>query len=584
MDTKIITNDFKYSSVEQQLEVLTRDNTVLLDILDNIPIGLAIFKRTSDTLYQVIAINQQLVNFGNSLREYHHIPESIAKNFSWTKASLTKAFEHNICAFCESEDEHLVLKMLADAAKKHYASCRFRLKGTGPSNTRWIESKCVNKQSSAGEQIDYILFADVTSQVLWEEELEHIGSHDSMTGVYNRYQYNKFMEANKHNTFFNTGVIFADVNGLKAINDTLGHATGDELVRQTASVLQKYFDSNSIYRISGDEFVVILSDIDENLFQVNVSTMMTAMSYYQIASIGYTWDASLESIKSGVYKAEQLMKIEKQKYYSNHITVASRHRSQTLDILLDDLAHNRYLVYLQPKADICTNKIIGAEALIRKLDNDGNIVLPYEFVPVLENELLISRIDFFVLEETCKLLSRWKSEGKPLIKISVNMSRVSVAENDFIEHVTNICDRYQTPKNLIEFEITESTTTKDNRNLYQTVAALHEKGFGFSLDDMGSDYSSLSLLSLYGLNTVKLDRSMILKIDEPQGTILLKHIIAMCHELGQTCIAEGVENESQRNKLADMNCDFYQGYLIDKPIPIDTFEKQHLIHATIPTK
>lgn len=544
------------------------------NFIDSIPIGLAVFEIYPEHT-KVMAINKQLVVFANQAHTYVN-----DKDVVWDVDKLTSVFERDIYAFSNVEDSYLVEEMVSEAKINGYGQAVFRLKGTEGKGTKWINSQCTCEQTGEDQYILYVLFQDCTKQVLYErqleqkqESLEYISQYDSLTDVHNRYCYNLYLEQSKKNMLKNTGIIFADVNGLKTVNDNYGHNFGDKVILSFSQCLKKHFDHNQIYRISGDEFVVIIPDIHVNEFEEKVGKFMDEVNETDIASVGFMWQTNILDLRQEVYKAEQLMIIQKQKYYRSHTDKLSKHRPKLLNSLLDEIEREKYVMFLQPKARTNSSKVIGAEALIRKVDDNGKIILPYEFVPIFEKEMLIPIIDFFVLEQTCKTLERWKKEGKRLIRISVNMSRVSIAANDFIEHIMEICDQYDVDHQYLEFEITESTETKDDRKLYKMVKILHEKGFGISLDDMGSDYSSLKLLPMYGIGVVKLDRSFILKIKEEQGYILIKHIIAMCHELNQECIAEGVEDQEQLELLRDMGCDYYQGYLLDKPIPVDIFEK-----------
>ena len=543
--------------------------------IDSIPIGLAVFEIHPE-FTKVLAVNKQLVEFANKAHTYVNDREVI-----WNVEKLSAVFERNIYEFSRVEDSYLVEEMVSSAKVNGYGQAVFRLRGTDGIGTKWINSQCTCKKTGEDIYVLYVLFQDCTKQVLYEkqleqkqESLEYISQYDSLTDVHNRYCYNLFLEQSKKNMLKNTGIIFADVNGLKTVNDNYGHNFGDRIILNFAKCMKRYFDQQQIYRISGDEFVVIIPDISVSEFEQKVESFQGEVNETDIASVGSMWQTSILDLRQEVYKAEQLMIIQKQKYYSSHTEKKSKHRPKLLNSLLEEIQRQKYMMFLQPKAEICNpDRVTGAEALIRKLDDDGNIILPYEFVPIFEKEMLIPIIDFFVLEQTCKTLVRWKEEGKRLIRISVNMSRVSIAADDFMEHILKICDQYGVDHQYQEFEITESTETKDDRRLYKIVKTLHEYGFGISLDDMGSDYSSLKLLPMYGIGVVKLDRSFILKIKEEQGYILIKHIIAMCHELQQKCIAEGVEDEEQLSLLKDMGCDYYQGYLLDRPIPVEEFEK-----------
>lgn len=405
--------------------------------------------------------------------------------------------------------------------------------------------------------------------------LEYVGYFDVLTNVHNRNYYNRYLDERNNRKLINTGIIFVDMNGLKHINDTLGHTYGDDAIVQLAEVMKAHYHEDKIFRISGDEFVIIDEGIDYDEFEKKVASLREAMviNKEEIGSCGCYWENNMEDLKQGVYKAEQLMYIEKQRYYAEHATQISKKSPRFLNQLLEDIDKERYMVFLQPKAEIYNRKISGAEALIRKVGNDGRVISPYEFVPLLEQECLISKIDFLVLNEICKTMKRWEIEGKRLIKISVNMSRVTIAESDFIQKILAICNAYNIKREYLEFEITESSESMDNRKLTMIIGRLKEEGFSISLDDMGTEYSCLKMLPIKGIDTVKLDRSFITQINKREGYVLIKHVIEMCHDLGQKCIAEGVESDEQRIMLKEIGCDYYQGYLLDKPVAIAVFEK-----------
>lgn len=543
-------------------------------IVEALPIGTLVFRVAGDEL-QIITINERLLQFANVVHTY---VDASSQN-PWNKERLQEAFSDNIYAFAVDEDIPVVKKLVEDATETGYSQATFRLRGTSGEGTKWINTMCSCKQLKDQSKIYYTLFLDNTNQVLYErelldkqKELEHISRYDTLTNVRNRYSYSEYLETNRNVMKRQTGIIFTDINGLKAANDEFGHLFGDRLIMAYAELLLEYFKREDIFRISGDEFVIIQEDIEVVDFENKVREFMRAVDEQEIAAVGYKWESTVVDMKQAIFQTEQLMMIQKQRYYVNNSDLKSKHRPKILKSLLEELNNHRYVVYWQPKAAMGSMKVIGAEALIRKTGTNGEIIPPFEFVPVLEKELLIPKIDFFVLEEVCKQLKEWKEKGKRLIKVSVNMSRVSVAETDFLEHILEICEKYGVEHQYLELEITESTDTKDNRKLPEIVSTLDELGFGVSLDDMGSDYSSLKMLTMKGIDTIKIDRSLVLQIHQSEGAALIRYIIALCHEIGKACIAEGVEDIRQASILADMKCDYYQGYLLNKPIPVTEFE------------
>lgn len=544
-------------------------------IVESLPIGTLVF-RIADGETQVITINEKLLQFANLVHSY----VAGGGQGAWDKERLQRIFSENLYAFAVDEDVSIVKELVAEATETGYSRRVFRLRGTSGEHTKWIESLCSCRQLKDQSRIYYTLFMDNTSHVLYEKEildkqkeLEDLSQFDTLTNVGNRHSYNRFLDEHRGKVMKETGIVFADMNGLKAVNDEYGHQYGDSVIVGFADILLRNFKRENIFRISGDEYVVILKGISVIDFENMARAFVHEVEEHDVAAIGYKWETTVVDLKQAIYQTEQLMMIQKQRYYMKNSEQKSKHRPKLLEGLVEDLSLGRFCVYLQPKAVLGSKTVIGAEALIRKMDKDGKIIPPFEFVPVLEKELLISKIDFFVLEVVCKLLQDWKRRGKRLIKISVNMSRVSVAETDFLEHILSICDKYETERQYLEFEITESIETKDNRKLPEIVITLHELGFGVALDDMGSDYSSVKMLTMNGVDMVKIDRGLVLQMENTEGAALIRYIIALCHEIGKKCIAEGVEEERQAAILADMGCDYYQGYLLDRPIPIVDFER-----------
>lgn len=555
-----------------QLE-LEADNNQWMDIVNSVPIGFAIFS-IEDDVVTTLSMNQTLVDLSN---EVGHKIEGAARN--WTKEQLILILNQNLFAFCTDEDAHLIKTMLAESESSEVSYCRFRLRGSNENNTIWVYSRCHSKPVSTTRRNYYITFQDITTEVNQEKELQNshallysLSYHDSLTGVRNRNSYEEFMNYCKDNRQSSVGIAFADINGLKTINDSLGHIYGDRMIKDFSDILLQEFSRENVFRISGDEFVVIVPNVSKNAFFHQVEHVQALSAERDnIASIGYIWKDNVSDIRRRADQAEQLMYVEKQKYYEVQQHSTSKHRPKLLNQLLYDIDNGHYVMFLQPKSMIGNSRIVGAEALVRKIDTDGRIVAPYEFVPQLEQLRLISKIDYFILEEACRLLEKLAKEQCFRLKISVNMSRVTLAENDYIEQIKAVCGRYSFPHELLEFEITESNKTMDTNRLEEAVRELRACGFGISLDDVGTEYSSFPMLTLEGIDTVKLDRSFIIQINNPKARTLVKHIVDMCHDLGLSVIAEGVETDEHRELLESLSCDMYQGYLLSKPIPVEDF-------------
>ncbi|MBO4265802.1 MAG: EAL domain-containing protein, partial [Lachnospiraceae bacterium] len=239
---------------------------------------------------------------------------------------------------------------------------------------------------------------------------------------------------------------------------------------------------------------------------------------------------------------------------------------------------DEFVVYLQPKYDIQTEKIKGAEALIRWNYHGRQLLPPYRFIPFFEKDGSIGKLDDIVLRKVCESFARWKREGKPLYPISVNLSRNRLYDPAIISRLTGIVDSYGVDHALIDFELTESATYDDTDHMLNVLCGLRSRGFKISMDDFGTGYSSLSLLTEMPLDTLKIDKSFVDKIgtenDRSQDVVVIRHIVTLAKELDFVCLAEGAETKSQVDKLRTLGCEVIQGYYYSKPVPIEEYEKK----------
>lgn len=557
---------------------LEESSNMWMDIANSVPVGLLIFSMEGEDT-TIIAVNDSLVSFSNYIGE---LLDGVSRN--WEKEQLMMLFGQNIYAFCHHEDVYLVREMLQESHRIPTANCTFRLRGSDENKTIWVYSQCSSKQVSDTCRNYYVTFQDVTKEILQEQELREnhgklldISYHDALTGVRNRNSFDQYIAYCKEHRQSKVGVVFADVNGLKEVNDTMGHVYGDHMIIDFATMLKEAFSKENVFRVSGDEFVVIIPNIEKMEFQRRVNHLLNCIyDHDKIASLGYIWKDHVSDIKRRTSQAEQLMYVEKQRYYEERRNTQSKRRSKLLDELQEDMKQGRYVMYLQPKANIDGKNVVGAEALVRRIAADGTVVPPYEFVPVLEKEKLIPLVDFYILEEACKFLDRLSRKGNHTFKISVNMSRITMAENDYIFNIISICNKYDVRREQLEFEITESTQAIDNMRLEKEISELKKLGFGVSLDDVGTEYSSIPMLTMDGIDTVKLDRSFIVKMKNPKVEKLIGYMVEISHDLGLKVIAEGVETDEERENLQQKQCDMYQGYLLSKPIPAADFKERYL--------
>lgn len=426
--------------------------------------------------------------------------------------------------------------------------------------------------------MSYIIAAEIRKRRMIREE-EYNKYHDPLTGLLNRNSYSIYLKDMKLDSISSLGILTANINGLKKLNQNLGHNYGDKLVIDIAKCLQNEFGEDCVYRFSGDEFLVVLQDITFDTFLNKIDNIKNASGkiHKDSLSIGYSWAATDIDINRMIANADDFLRVAKKRHYELIEKRETNYDENELHNLLKTINDNWFSAYLQPKALAENGKIRGAEALIRLIHPVYGIIMPGRFVPYLENENLIRYIDFFVYEEVCKLLEDWKKKGYSLFPISLNFSRSTISEENLIEEMKKISDRYDISRNLLEIEITESIGKIEKEVLSEICGKIVKNGYRLSLDDFGAKYSNISILSLLNLNTLKLDKSLIDDIySNKKMRIIVNNLVKICDEIGIDIVAEGVETEEQLRILQGLGCKYIQGYLINKAIDIDTFEEKYM--------
>lgn len=420
------------------------------------------------------------------------------------------------------------------------------------------------------------------------EVLKHNSYYDMLTGLYNR---NKFMEDTDKRSKEDgppTGIVYVDVNGLKTLNDLFGHRYGDKVLLECANILKKAFPKASVYRIGGDEFVVLIENITEEKLFVEIEKLknLFLMTPHCRSAIGYSWSESGSDLQREITMADEYMYKDKMHYYRAHPS-SGRYRyynDGTLklareDVLYKALKNGCFTIYLQPKVDFQTNHIIGAEALIRYIGEDGTIVMPDQFIPAIEDARTIYYIDFYVFNRVCALIDTWQKEGFPLVPISVNFSRYTLMLPDFVNHLNAIWNKYSISKNLVEIEIIESVESINSTSLEAIMDKIKQSGFPICIDDFGVKYSNIALFINTDLDVLKLDKSMIHDITvNKKSRLLISSLVQICHNLNIQLIVEGVESVEQFEILKALNCDGAQGFFICRPISIEAYKAFYLSH------
>lgn len=420
-------------------------------------------------------------------------------------------------------------------------------------------------------QLTYIIANELQKRLL-TEALTKKSYQDPLTGLNNRLAYDEMLD-HLRGKEFPVGVGFLDINGLKWINDTLGHDMGNKVIQKICTILNEHIEQQYIYRISGDEFVMIWPDVDYKVFMSAAKKLEAALfAEKNIASFGFVWGKE-EDTGIAVRKAEKAMQTAKNKFYAANAELKDS-RPGYLDALLQEFRDSTFIPYLQPLYSIQYNRVYGAEVLVRKIDPHGNIQTPVEFISIMECEHMISMVDFTMLRQACELIQKWKPVW-PDIVLNVNFSRNTLMEPDFLEQIDQILSETGADPAQLIFEITESSQNIQLESLCSLLDEVKQRGISLAIDDLGTEAACLEMLYLPQISVAKIDKSLIDKaehIDREQ--LVIRHLIDLCHDLNMRCVAEGIETDSQIELLKKLGCDKLQGYKIGKPMLPEDFLRQ----------
>ena len=438
---------------------------------------------------------------------------------------------------------------------------------------------------------------DITERKQAEEQLHHLAYYDELTGLPNRTLFARLVDQALMVAQRNEAagcVLFIDLNRFKRINDTLGRKIGDELLRQAGQRFRATLrDEDVVARLSGDEFAVGLFDIRQHFEATTVAQKLQAaldapflIGGHDLrvgASIGisvYPQDGSEAETLLGL--ADIAMERAKQleanpdrsvAFYSQDMNQGMQERMRIESGLRQALGNGELILYYQPKFEIGTDRVVGAEALVRWVHPTRGIVPPGEFIPLAESTGLIVQVGEWVLEQACAQAAIWQRAGVAPMRLAVNVSAREFTAS-LPGRVADTLVRYQLDPSWLELEITESTLMHDFERVTAIMDRIHQLGVALSLDDFGTGYSSLSYLKRFPIDTLKIDRSFTTGIPEdPSDCAIAGTIVSMAQQLGLRVIAEGVETLEQLAFLRASGCDEVQGFLYSKPLPAADFER-----------
>ena len=447
-----------------------------------------------------------------------------------------------------------------------------------------------------------IVLTDISELKKVQDKLEMTANFDEVTRLPNRRNYNntiaKLVQSESKKPF---QLLYLDLDNFKWINDNYGHKTGDQfLYNFSEGVLRVLNKKHSFFRIGGDEFIVLVEGIDDNLSGVAAAIIQSVKAIKvknnEIQSVGCS--IGIASFPDNNSTAEGLLNCAdlamyhsknngKNKYSFFNLKMAeeleSLHRIEK--DLIKAIQKEEFIVYYQPQYKLNNLELVGAEALLRwpKKERESVVfVSPVEFIPIAEKFGLIKELGEYVFENSIKQIVSWRKLGDKLPKVAVNVSSMQLATKSFTDFAERVMDEYDIEPKMIDIEITESVLMnnleQDGENNSNSLRWLQKKGFVISIDDFGTGYSSLAYIKNLNVDKIKIDKSFIDDLENSYETkLIVKAIIEMGHNLGLVVLAEGIETDCQLKILQEFGCDEGQGYLFGKAVPSSEFKEAFLL-------
>ena len=422
-----------------------------------------------------------------------------------------------------------------------------------------------------------------------KEENKRLYLTDIMTGIPNVSYFNaRLSDIIKNDEGGKYAVISFSLAGWELVNERFTYAEGDKGIIEFAKIVEKLAERDElIAHHGGVDFLAVINKKKLNRFleqiqgvKLHLNDGLKEVEYQISLTAGIYMMNEYERIAETVIGRTNMAAANARTGHSNIVFYDQSMKEQLLESIQlvkafpEALKNEEFLVYYQPKIEIVSSEMQGAEALVR-WKTKKEIISPNKFIPLFEKNALICQLDFYMLEHVCQHIKKWLEEGLSPVCISVNFSKMHFKNKDLANEIEKIVDSYNVPHKYIEIEITESVYEKTKDNLKTVLKALNEKGFSTSIDDFGAGYSSLNLLSQLDFKVLKLDKAFLDSgIEEEKVKNVIDSVISMAKKLKMKVVAEGVEKKEELELLRLLSCDLIQGYYFDRPIPVADFEKR----------
>lgn len=459
---------------------------------------------------------------------------------------------------------------------------------------KWVEDKTFPILNAKGQlvRLDGII-QDISERKRIEERINFIANHDYLTELPNRRMFvQKLKELIRDYTTKEAkfALFYLNIDRINFVNDTLGHEIGDILLREISVRLASIAGKKPIFRLNGDEFAIILTNIHKYNYlkfgkriiqeiekpfhivgyDIHISTSI-GVSFFP--DDGDTFKDLIMNSNVALNRAKDLGKNNVQ-FFTKDLNSESYRLFHLENDLRDAIRNDEFSLYYQPQVDTFSEEMVGAEALIRWNHPKRGLVSPAQFIPLAEETGLINEISDWVLEAVCNQLNEWVEKDYSLVPVSINLSAKTLMKADLVKTIKKYLSKYSIPSNLLEIEITEDSLIKNEGLGLSTIEQLRDMGTAISLDDFGTGFSSIGYLKKFKVDYLKIDRSFIRNIHKSDGDLkIMESIILLAKGFGLKVVAEGVEKEEQWELLKKLNCHYIQGFLFSKPQPAEEFTK-----------
>lgn len=456
-----------------------------------------------------------------------------------------------------------------------------------------ISQICFFDENRSLERV-VISFTNTDESTEIEQSLKFHSEKDPLTHLPNINAFSRNVtEMTQNNPSGKFSMIRMDVEGFRVINDMFGDKEGDRLLTFIGVRIQECLDedSNVSYcRTASDVFLMCVSTREYSVASIIEYLRRAVISYpcmYDIQLAFGVYEITKEDIDrltpvntyidrataaQNTIKGNYLNHIA---YYNEGLAQQERREQMIISDMQTALAEEQFEVYIQPKVDMSTKKIVGSEALTRWNHPTRGIIPPGEFVPVFEKNGFVVELDEYIIKQTCRLIRKWIDKGIPVYPVSVNLSRTNLYNPQLVTHIEEYIAEYDVPRDKIEFELTESGFATDNNHLSALSKKLQSRGFRVYMDDFGSGYSSLNALREISVDVLKIDlRFLPTEKNDIKANTILKHVVWMAQDLNMEIVVEGVEKQEQEDFLVKLGCKVAQGFYYHKPMTVEQYEKE----------